>query len=215
MTDHSEEDGSVRRRRKDDRPGEIVLAALKIFHAKGFSATKIENIAQEAGVAVGTVYRYFQNKQDLFKAAVRELVIPSLDRIEECARAQPTPREQLRTALRLWAEATQNNRGCITKLIIAEAGNFPDLVVFFREEVSGRVHRMLKRIVEDGIAKGDFRICDPAIVVRLLAAPIVMASIWRHTFPGIPEMQSDMTEQIDALLELVFEGIDVRQGTAR
>jgi AcrR family transcriptional regulator len=197
----------LRHRRKDDRTGELILAALAIFQKKGFAATKIEDIAQAAGVAAGTVYRYFDSKEELFKAVIRDLVIPNLERMEEAAQREIGAAAQLRAFLRQWAEVLQSSRGCISKLIIAEAGNFPDMVGFYRDEVAGRVSRVLLRIVMEGMDRGEFALADPSVVVRLLISPLVMSSIWRHTFSQGPDNQIDFVALGDTALDLILHGL--------
>ena len=199
-----------RQRRKEARPGEIVAAALAIFHAKGFAASKIEDVARAAGVTKGTVYLYFASKEELFKAAIRETVLPNLDRIKDAAMAETTARAQLYTAVRMWAGGMNNCRGSISKMMIAEAGNFPELAEFYREEVSGRVRGMLTEIIEHGIAQDEFRACDPVTVTRTLCAPILLSNIWRHTFPSQHDSQPDLTILADSLLDIVLNGIAPR-----
>ena len=196
-----------RQRRKEARPGEIVAAALAIFHAKGFAASKIEDVARAAGVTKGTVYLYFASKEELFKAAIRETVLPNLDRIKDAAMAETTARAQLYTAVRMWAGGMNNCRGSISKMMIAEAGNFPELAEFYREEVSGRVRGMLTEIIEHGIAQGEFRACNTGAVVRALVAPILLSNIWRHTFPNQAENHIELTDLADSLIDIAFNGI--------
>lgn len=195
-----------RQRRKDARPGEILAAALTLFHTKGFAASKIEDVARAAGVTKGTVYLYFSSKEELFKAAIRETILPNLELIAESARAETTAKAQLKTALRMWAGKMSQNRGCLSKLMIAEAGNFPELAEFFREEVSERLRRMLAGIIEYGIAQGEFRTCDPLMVTRALCAPILLNNIWRHTFPEQKDLPDPLT-LTDSMIDVVFHGI--------
>lgn len=203
----SESDTPRRQRRKDERPGEILEAALALFHTKGFAASKIEDVAHAAGVTKGTVYLYYPSKEELFKAVIRDIVLPNLDRIEEAISKETTARARLRTALHTWAAGLNTSRGSVSKLMIAEAGNFPELAEFYREEVSGRMRRTLGAIIEDGIAQGEFLPCDSATVIRALVAPILMSNIWRHTFPNRPENQIELTDLADSLIDIAFNGI--------
>src|SRR5450631_587293 len=66
------------RRRKDARPGEIVAASLACFAERGFAATRLEDVARRAGVTKGTLYLYFPNKEELFKAVVRQAVVANI-----------------------------------------------------------------------------------------------------------------------------------------
>lgn len=201
------------KRRKDVRAEEIISAALGVFQTKGFAATTMGDIARAAGVVAGTVYLYFPNKQELFKAAVRAAVQPNLDRMTAAAVQNAAPTVQLRAALSLWAEGMQSGRVCLSKLIIAEAGNFPELSEFYQEEVGGRVRQTLIRIIEAGIACGEFRQCDPAVVVRTLVAAVVMSHLWRHTFPNAV-FSMGPADLVPALLDVVLNGIAIDRDSA-
>lgn len=198
---------TLRQRKKEARPGEIIAAALMLFHTRGFSACKIEDVALAAGVTKGTVYLYFASKEDLFKATIRETVLTGLDQIDEATRPERKASIRLRTALKIWASLMDNCPGSLPKLMIAEAGNFPDLAGFFQEEVSGRIRRMLTGIIESGIKQGEFRNCDSSTVARALSAPVILGNIWRHTFPEQSAELSDSGTLIDALLDVVLNGI--------
>ena len=198
---------SRRQRRKEARPGEIIAAALTIFHAKGFAASKIEDVAQAAGVTKGTVYLYFPSKADLFKAVIRETVLPNLDLIEAAASAHGSAQARLRAALQIWAGSMNNCRGSFSKLIIAEAGNFPELGKFYREEVIGRVRRILTDIIANGIAQGEFHPCEPSVVVRALCAPVLLSNIMSHTFTDQQDVRPDLAALTDSLLNIISSGI--------
>src|SRR2546430_11962234 len=86
------------RRRKDDRPAEILSAALDCFAERGFAATRLDDIAARAGVSKGTLYLYFPGKEELFKALVREELLPNVERLEAAA-AGPRPAPDLAAPL--------------------------------------------------------------------------------------------------------------------
>src|SRR5437868_15475989 len=70
-------------RRKEARPQELLAAALDLFVERGYAATRLDDVAAQAGVSKGTLYLYFTNKEELFKAVVRENVLPVLDAAQE------------------------------------------------------------------------------------------------------------------------------------
>src|ERR671910_3285090 len=84
------------RRRKDARPAEIVSAALEVFAERGFSAARLDDVAARAGISKGTLYLYFASKEELFKAVVREALLPNLARVERLLRAPRTRRAAAR-----------------------------------------------------------------------------------------------------------------------
>src|SRR6187549_559455 len=124
-------------RRKEARPAEIVAAALDVFVERGFAATKLEEVARRAGVTKGTVYLYFESKEALFKAVVRETIVPIFARGEQMvAEHQGSSADLLTQLMRKWWERIgETSLSGIPKLMMAEAGNFPALARFYYDEV--------------------------------------------------------------------------------
>lgn len=175
---------SKRAQKREARPAEVLEAALETFVAKGFAAARMEDIALRAGVSKGTVYLYFPSKQAVFEALVRENLVPTLERAEVMmARAQGPAAARLRALLGFAEEIVEDpRRVAIPKLVLAEAGNFPELARFYREEVIERVLGILCGILEHGMRRGEFRELDAPIAARLFMAPILMAALWQTTF---------------------------------
>jgi AcrR family transcriptional regulator len=125
------------RRRKDARPQEILEAALACFAGKGFAATRMDDIADSAGVTKGTIYLYFENKEAVFKALVRESIGTQIGQVLEQAEAFQGPaRDLLRMVVSTVGEILRtSDRVVLPKIIVAEAGNFPELARFYREEI--------------------------------------------------------------------------------
>src|SRR5262249_10042243 len=125
------------KRRKAARPAEILSAALDCFAERGFTATRMEDVAARAGVTKGTVYLYFKTKEELFKELVRSELLPNLERLEGAASADLPTSVLLERLLGIWAGHVVPSRlSVLPKLIIAEAGNFPDLAKFSLHEAT-------------------------------------------------------------------------------
>ncbi|NHQ86409.1 TetR/AcrR family transcriptional regulator [Iodobacter sp. HSC-16F04] len=200
----------TRQRRKEARPGEIIEAALILFHQKGYSATKLDDVARAAGVTKGTVYLYFSNKEALFKAAISETIHPNLDRIEELAiNSTESATQRLRTAIASWATALNDCKGSISKLMISEAGNFPDLTDFYIETVVKRSRLLLIKLIQAGIDSGEFRQTDPDMLARVLFSPILLTSIWRHTYARQDPITYDLNQLAQFHLDIVLHGIAI------
>src|SRR5437899_10440928 len=120
-------------RRKEDRPAEIVTAALAEFVERGFAATRLEAVARRAGVTKGTLYLYFDSKEDLFKAVVRETIVPVIAQGEALAQAHTgSARDLFEKLVRdYWRLVGETRLAGIPKLMIAEAANFPQLTRFY------------------------------------------------------------------------------------
>jgi AcrR family transcriptional regulator len=170
-------------RRKDARPEEIVSAALEEFVERGFAATRLDDVARRAGVTKGTIYLYFDGKEALFKGMIREMIVPHIALGEQLlAGHKGSAAELLRAMLGKWWELIgQTKAAGVPKLVIAEAGNFPELARFYHEEVVMRGSRLVAQVIERGIAAGEFRPMDVPSAVRLAWAPLVLAVILKHS----------------------------------
>lgn len=171
------------RRRKAERPSEIISAALDLFVEHGFSATRLQDVAQSAGVAKGTLYRYFDDKEALFRAVVEEVILPELAQTEDMVRQHDgdTP-ELLRRLVHYWWSKVGETKLCgIPKLVTAEANNFPTSARFFVEKVIRRGRRLFEGVLKQGIERGELRPFDVKYGARLLIAPLVFAAIWERS----------------------------------
>ena len=175
------------RRRKQARPQEIVDAALEVFTERGFAAARLEEIAARAGVSKGTLYLYFPNKEELFKAVVRSAIVPNLEMAERLLHDFPGPSLAILERLLegIGARVMATRVGGIPKLMIAEAGNFPDLARFYLDEVIGRGFRVIGAVLTRGIERGEFRPVNVEHTVRLVMAPMLMIALWRSSFEPV------------------------------
>ena len=172
MPDHTAPEPSQTprwRRRKDARPDEIIAAALIVFGEDGYAAAKLDDIAAKAGVSKGTLYLYFDTKEDLFKAVIQSAIGQNLAAAEKLADSFPgaTP-ELVRGIVTLLADRILNTKlPRILKLVIGELGRFPELGRYYHDEVISRGIALLTKIVKRGIERGEFRDLDPGPVARL------------------------------------------------
>ena len=198
-------------RRKAERPGEIIDAALELFVAKGFMGTRLDEVAKLAGVSKGTVYLYFDNKEALFKAVVETLVVPEIERTEQQIQAfDGSASELISQLVKQWWESVGESQLCgLPKLIIAEAGNFPELASFYVEHVIGRVRRVIAQLISRGIAAGEFKACDPAYAARLLLAPMVFAAIYQHSLLAYDNEPFEVSVYLDNHLNIFLHGLVV------
>ena len=190
-------------RRKDARPQELLAAALDLFVERGFAATRLDDVARAAGVSKGTLYLYFCSKEELFKTMVRETVVPMIGEAEGLiGQFTGTSEELLRLLMTTWWEKIGNTKlSGLTKLMIAEAGNFPELARFYQEEVIDRGDKLVTTMLERGIARGEIRPLDLEIAPRILIAPIIMMMVWKHS-QGVCQIDPD---KLDAYLEQYIE----------
>lgn len=197
-------------RRKEARPDEITSAALALFVARGYAATRLEDVATRAGVSKGTVYLYFANKEELFKAVVREGLVSPLASFKAVAdQFEGDSFELLRLLVRGWWDRIASTPASgIPKLIIAESGNFPELARFYVDEVVEPGHRTVAAIVRRGIARGEFRKVDPDHACRLIVAPLLLSMLWRSSLAQHTREQIDPLRYLDAHLDMLKHALN-------
>ena len=171
-----------RERRKQARPGELLGAALDLFVEKGYAATHVEEVARRAGVSKGTLFLYFSSKEELFKAVVRENISGRFaEWSEELKTFEGNSEELLRYCMSSWWERIGNTRASgIPKLMMSEAGNFPELVRFFQKEVVQPGNDLIQRILQRGVDLGELRAIDPVYGIYSILAPMVFLNMWKH-----------------------------------
>jgi AcrR family transcriptional regulator len=177
------EQAPKRERRKEARPGELLNAALELFVEKGFSATRVEEVAARAGVSKGTLFLYFQSKEDLFKAVVRENIANQFPAWHEEFRTfQGSSADMLRYTLVAWWERIGKTRvSGITKLVMSEAQNFPEIANFYQEEVIQPGNALIRGILERGVKRGEFRQLDTEQAIHAVVAPMIFLMMWKHS----------------------------------
>jgi TetR/AcrR family transcriptional regulator len=171
-----------RERRKEARPGELLAAALDLFVEKGYAATRVEEVAQRAGVSKGTLFLYFSSKEELFKAVVRENISGRFAEWgEELRNFEGSSEELLCYCMTSWWERVGATKASgIPKLMMSEAGNFPELVRFFQQEVVQPGNDLIQRILQRGLERGELRAVDPTYGIYSVLAPMVYLNMWKH-----------------------------------
>lgn len=161
-----------------------MAAALDLFVERGFAATRLDDVAARAGVTKGTLYLYFDSKEALFKAVVENGIVPLIDEaLREMEGHQGSMADLLRDMMmRWWRNLGATRLGGIPKLIVAEAGNFPEVTAFYHEAVIQRGERLIKGILAAGVERGEFRPLDIEAAHHVVIAPILMLMIWTHSF---------------------------------
>ena len=198
-----------RRRRKEARPEEILGAALESFAERGFAATRLEDVAARAGISKGTLYLYFKGKEELFEAVVHATLVPNIARLEALAATFEGPSARLLERLLLTLAGVVGSQvGAIPKLVIAEAGNFPDLARFYLDQVVRRGLRLIAAILRRGIERGEFRPVDVDHTVFCVIAPMLIAALWKNSLEPHDDRLLDTQALARAHLDLLLRGLE-------
>jgi AcrR family transcriptional regulator len=196
---------SNRAERTAERRAAIVAAALDEFIARGFTATRLDDIARRAGVAKGTIYLHFKDKESMFEELIRTAIVPLVSRLT--AIAPQTPGGTVRAALEQFArmfqqEVAATRRSDIVRLILAEGPRFPAIADFYYREVVSRGLAGMRALIELGIARGEIRQKELARFPQIVVAPAIIAVIWRSLFERHAPL--DANEMLRVHLDLIF-----------
>jgi AcrR family transcriptional regulator len=199
----------TRQRRKAARPAELLAAALDLFVERGYAATKLDDVAARAGVSKGTFYLYFDSKEALFKAVIEQGILPMLDEgeallLQHQADARALLQELL---LRWWQLLGETPLGGIPKLMIAEAGNFPEVASYYYDNVIVRGRELLRQALLRGVASGEFRQLDIESTIDVIMAPVLMLVIWRYSLAPCGCGKQDPQQYMTTYLDLLMNGL--------
>ncbi len=193
-------------RRKEDRPQEITEAAFAAFAEKGYSATRVEEVAKRAGVSKGLMYLYFKTKEELFKAVVKSVVIRRVDALIEAVETTELSSEDfIRGPLAGFMKKVPGSPVAIViRLLISEGPRHPDLVTYYYDNVVAKGLAAISGFIERGIERGEFRDSAITSLPHLFLAPVMLSIIWRILFS---DQQLDTDKLIDTQIELLLAQI--------
>ena len=196
-------------RRKDERAPEILEAALACFAAKGFAGTRMDDIAARAGITKGTIYLYFDSKEELFKALARQSIGQRIaDITQQLKGSEASAADQLRFVLTAIGHfASTSDRVVLPRVLLAEVGNFPELAEFWRKEIIDRGLGLFEMIIKRGIARGEFRKVAPGHAARLCVAPLLVLILWRTLFARFDAEPYDYPGLIETHVATLLKGL--------
>lgn len=189
---------------------------MTLFVDKGLAATRMEEVAQLAGVSKGTLYLYYPSKDDLFKAVVRAYLTQVITEGSDITdQFEGATAELLHLLARTWLSRVGNSKAAgLMRLILTEAKHFPDLAQFYMDEVVRPAHAMLSRAVQRGIDRGEFRTMDINSVVQALIAPAHFMVIYQFCADACANPVPLASDQfIGTQIDLLIHGLETRPDT--
>jgi len=191
--------------RQAERRQAILDAALDEFAARGFAATRLDDVAARAGVAKGTIYLYFRDKESLFQELVRTLLSPLIGTLTDGHLADLPIRAVGEAVADLFVrEIFGTRRKDVIRLIIAEGPRFPKLAEFYYHEVIERVLPAMRGIMARAVAGGELKSDALARFPQLLVAPALTAIVWEGLFGRFAPL--DVRALMRAHMDLLFGG---------
>jgi AcrR family transcriptional regulator len=187
----------------------LTAAALALFVEKGFSATRLEDVASRAGVSKGTLYLYFDSKEALFKAVIQEGILPVVVENEAIAAKHTGSSFDLLEKLldNWWGKIGLTDFAGIPKLMVAEARNFPEVARFYYENVICRGRALVGAALERGMATGEFRRMEVETTIDVVIAPILMLLIWRFSMACCQNGESDSRLYLQIHMNILRQGL--------
>lgn len=182
---------------------QILRAAAKVFARSGYFNAKVSDVAREAGVADGTVYLYFKNKEDLLTS----IFSTAMDEFIRRARAELSrlsdPREQLRRFARLHFESLESDRdmAIVFQIELRQSTKFMER---FSSAQLAEYFQILREVIEEGQRRAIFREhLNPKLVAKILFGALdEMATNWVISHGNHP-----LTAMVDPVLEIFFQGV--------
>lgn len=196
----------TRAEQKSMRPQQILDAAFEEFVKNGYSAARVEDVADRVGVTKGTIYVYFQTKEDLFEQVIRHISVPFEDIIPELEALSGTASEKLVAFMTLTYNRLLGDRKTLElmRFVISEGTRFPDLIERHHTTFVAPIVTRMERILAEGVATGDFREA-PAKFSEIVVAPIIASMLLRLIFGD--RRAPDRQEYLDATFDLVLAGL--------
>ena len=194
---------SGRAARAAERRQAIIDAALEEFISRGFTATRLDDVARRAGVAKGTIYLHFKDTESMFEELIRTALVPLIGRLHTPPPIGGSVRDAVEGFARTFIqEVATTRRGDIVRLIVAEGPRFPAIADFYYREVVSRGLAGMRALIELGVARGEIAQKDLARFPQILVAPALIAVIWQSLFSKHAPL--DVTEMLRVHLDLIF-----------
>lgn len=198
------------RRLPEERPRQIIDAALEVFSEHGLAAARLEDIARLAGVSKGTIYLYFPNKEALFSEMVRQMVGESITSAQiRITGGTDSAADKYASYMRaVWDNVRSPTFHKLHRIVEGDLKSYPALMQFFFSEISLRSMSVAAGIVRQGIESGEFRNVDPDAVTRIHHAVLIKHGVWCGKREQVPFVAHLSDEQVfDQVLDFMLHSI--------
>ncbi len=192
----------ARKARSAARREAILSAALDEFSSRGFEAARLDDVARRAGVAKGTIYLYFRDKESLFQELIRTMLTPLVGSIEALGAADiPLSVLADQIADLFVREVYETRRKDVIRLMIAEGRRFPKLAEFYYHEVLARIIAAVRALLQRASERGEVP-AGLAEFPQIIAAPGLVAIIWSGLFERFEPI--DVRKMMKTHFDLLF-----------
>jgi AcrR family transcriptional regulator len=188
------------KRRKAERPEEIKAAALRVFAERGFGGATVGEIAYRAGVVPGSIYRYYENKEELFRAVVTSVG----QRQEKEMRGPLKLDDRVKTSASMFSDADVLS---IARLLLVESCTFPSLASNWHDTVVLPVLVSLADYIRDAQRDGEIQAGDPSVQAFSVLAPLIMTALFQRCFPTMEAQSIDIGDLAGEHLAIMMNGL--------
>ncbi|WP_421792680.1 TetR/AcrR family transcriptional regulator [Hyphobacterium sp.] len=201
------------RRRPEDRPDEILTAAMEVFTEKGFAAARVEDIAKRAGLSKGAVYLYFESKDAMLKALVEQsagAIVNAATAFTEIS-AGDDPEKAYRAILKMaLVSLTDREVSAATRLVMTEAGRSPEIAAYYRQRVIETGRSAVTALIDAGVKAGVFRDVDRDSAVLTFIGPAIKQMMLNSIFQRETDPDFDAEKMADAIADIILNGLKPR-----
>jgi AcrR family transcriptional regulator len=193
----------------NERPAQILDAALEVFSEKGFEGARMEDIAEAAGVSKATIYLYFPSKVEVFREMIRR-AIDGLARATLETEQKGPPPQALRALIRaFWEEVRSPSFEAVYRLVKAEVHSLPELAREYALGIRVPMSELAREILDRGVADGSFEPGDGSVRVRMLLALLAKHAFWcarREFVPDLADRSDDVI--LEEVLGFFFQALE-------
>ena len=196
-------------RRPDERPQELLEAALHVFATRGYRNTRLDEVAAAAGVTKGAVYHYFANKEELLLRALEQYQERAFGRLEEALRHEHGPSSaRIRLVFRRAFGGGDPVRRDVLRLLQGIAHELPDAYRRWIAKGPMKGWRLVASLIDEGKASGEFRAdADSDVAARIALTGVMVQIIWQRHAEEILGMAIDQDRLIDSAVDLLLAGL--------
>jgi AcrR family transcriptional regulator len=198
-------------RRPEDRPQELLDAALLVFGRKGYRGTRLDEVAEAAGVTKGTIYHYFATKEDLLLAVIQHYQALAFGRVEDVLQDTHLPAAtRIRLLVRNLFSTREPRSPLLALLIRGIAHEVPRVHERWLRDGPARLWTLLAEMVDEGKARGEFRAdADGELGARILVSGLMLQLMWQQHAKAVPAVSVNEDRLIDAAVDLFLAGLQL------
>ena len=196
---------------KDERRQALLGAALDEFFEKGFSATRMDDIAKRARLSKGALYLYFDSKEAMFRALIESFALPNLETIEQITTSAVSLRDALSGLARFAPILIRHSEmPRLMKVMVGDSHLFPDTVRMLREELVERVIALISGVLKRAHEAGEAEVSHPELTARVVMGPIILSALWQAVFNSRSEAEIDLERLFQIHERMMLRALEPR-----